>query len=76
MPVPWKADNRDHRDLQQVASKKETARLMEMKKKEHASGGQMRFRGVLQKVAAQCRVVKTFDSALRASRSKKALVGF
>lgn len=49
---------------------------MEMKRKEHASGEQMGFRGVLHKLAAQCRVVKMSDSALRASRNKEQLVGF
>ena len=41
-----------------------------------SSGGQMGFKGVLQKVDAYCRVVRTFDSALRASRNKEELVGF
>ena len=49
---------------------------MEIKMKGHASGGQMGFWGVLQKVAAQCGPVKTFDSALRASRNKEELAGF
>lgn len=49
---------------------------MEIKMKGDASGGQMGFWGVLQKVAAQCRPVKTFDSALRASRNKEELAGF
>lgn len=36
----------------------------------------MGFQGALQKVGAQCRLVKTLDSALRASRNKEELVGF
>lgn len=46
---------------------------MRLKVKEHDGEGQVGFLGILQKVAGQCTVVKTFSSAPRASGNEEEL---
>lgn len=49
---------------------------MRLKVKEHDAEGQVGFLGILQKVAGQCTVVKTFSSAPRASGNEEELGRF
>lgn len=71
--LQWKTNIRNHTDTQTrllVGSLRNKGQDWWTWKWKHVAGGQMGFLGVLQKVAVECRVVKTFDSALRASRSE------
>lgn len=49
---------------------------MRLKVKEHDAEGQVGFLGILQKVAGQCTVVKTFSSAQGPQEMKRSLGDF